>query len=251
MCLRQFLPDLPKMPSHYCRQSSSKLYLEPIFQTFQEVFKLYQKRAEDGGAKALSRFRFMEEFNSMNLSLFQPRKDRCDECIKFDEGNLSEEEYNAHRMKARRTQEEKARDKVRAGNEQGVKSVTMDLQSVLLCPRLNASALYYKTKLCVHNFTVYDLVSKHCVCYVSNECEGGLTGNEFASCVVDFLRLTCLRMSMLCILMGVDIRIGMLLWLLPCHIFLKNFGRQSPKILLKKGTPRWRSIVSTAQLKGN
>ena len=186
MCLRQFLPDLPKMPSHYCRQSSSKLYLEPIFQTFQEVFKLYQKRAEDGGAKALSRFRFMEEFNSMNLSLFQPRKDRCDECIKFEEGNLSEEEYNAHRMKARRAQEEKARDKVRAGNEQGVKCVTMDLQSVLLCPRLNASALYYKTKLCVHNFTVYDLVSKHCVCYVWNECEGGPTGNEFASCVVNF-----------------------------------------------------------------
>ena len=71
------------------------------------------------------------------LSLFQPRKDRCDECIKFEEGNLSEE-YNAHRMRARRAQEEKARDKVRAWNEQGVKCVTMDLQSVLLCPRLNA-----------------------------------------------------------------------------------------------------------------
>ena len=129
----------------------------------------------------------MEEFNSMNLSLLQSRKDRCDECIKFEEGNLSEEECNAHRMKARRAQEEKARDKVRAGNEQGVKCETMDLQSVLLCPRLNASALYYKTKLCVHNFTVYDLLGKHCVCYVWNECEGGLTGNEFASCVVDFL----------------------------------------------------------------
>ena len=75
---------------------------------------------------------------------------------------------------------------MRAGNEQGVKCVTMDLQSVLLCPRWKASALYYKTKLCVHNFTVYDLVRKHCVCYVWNECEGGLTGNEFASCVVDF-----------------------------------------------------------------
>ena len=186
MCLRQFLLDLPKMPSRYCRQSSSKLYLEPIFQSFQEVFKLYQKRDEVGGAKALSRFRFMEEFNSMNLSKFQPSKDICDECIKFEEGNLGEEEYNAHRMKARRAQEEKARDKVRAGNEQGVKCVTMDLQSVLLCPRWKASALYYKTKLCVHNFTVYDLVGKHCVCYVWNECEGGLTGNEFASCVVDF-----------------------------------------------------------------
>ena len=54
MCLRQFLLDLPKMPSHYCRQSSSKLYLETISQTFQEVFKLYQKRGEDGSAVLVS-----------------------------------------------------------------------------------------------------------------------------------------------------------------------------------------------------
>ena len=126
------------MPSHYCRQSSSKLYLQPVFQSFQEVFKLYQKRAGDGGVKALSRFRFMEEFNSMNLSLFRPRNDRCDDCITYEEGNLSEDECKANRLKTRRAQEEKARDKGRAGNEYSLKCVTMDLQSVLLCLRTNA-----------------------------------------------------------------------------------------------------------------
>ena len=30
-------------------------------------------------------------------------------------------------------------------------------------------------------------MSKHCVCYVWNACQGGLIGNEFASCAVDFL----------------------------------------------------------------
>lgn len=34
---------------------------------------------------------------------------------------------------------------------------TMDLQAVLLCPKSNVSSLYYKTKLIIHNFTIYDL----------------------------------------------------------------------------------------------
>jgi len=37
---------------------------------------------------------------------------------------------------------------------------TMDLQSVLLCPKSNVSSLYYKTKLIVHNFTIYDIKKK-------------------------------------------------------------------------------------------
>lgn len=43
---------------------------------------------------------------------------------------------------------------------------TMDLQSVLLTLKLEASALYYKTKLAVHNFPLYDLQSKYGSCYV-------------------------------------------------------------------------------------
>ncbi|GFO22678.1 hypothetical protein PoB_004918300 [Plakobranchus ocellatus] len=62
----------------------------------------------------------------------------------------------------------------------------MDLLSVLLCPRTNVSALYYKTKLCIHNFTIYDLITKDCVCCAWNEADGGLTTNEFATCVVDY-----------------------------------------------------------------
>ncbi len=34
---------------------------------------------------------------------------------------------------------------------------TMDLQSVLLCPRLQAAAFYYHMKLQVRNFIVYRL----------------------------------------------------------------------------------------------
>lgn len=40
--IRQFFGELPKMESHYCRSTSSKIYLEPNWQTKRELFRTYQ-----------------------------------------------------------------------------------------------------------------------------------------------------------------------------------------------------------------
>ncbi|KAJ4430673.1 hypothetical protein ANN_19264 [Periplaneta americana] len=40
--------------------------------------------------------------------------------------------------------------------------------------RLQASALYYKSKLQIHNFTIYDLQRNDGYCFLWNECEGGI-----------------------------------------------------------------------------
>jgi len=64
----------------------------------------------------------------------------------------------------------------------------MDLQSVLLCPKSNVSSQYYKTKLIVHNFTVYDLKRKMGYCFLWNETEGGLNAHEFSSIIIHFLQ---------------------------------------------------------------
>ena len=61
------------------------------------------------------------------------------------------------------------------------------LQGLLLCPKLQASALCYKTKLSVHNFTIFDIISHDATNYLWHEGEDGLTANEFASCIVNFL----------------------------------------------------------------
>ena len=65
----------------------------------------------------------------------------------------------------------------------------MDLQSVLKTLPLLASALYHKTKLCVHYFTIYNVRSCEVICYVWHKGEGagGLTASEFASCIIDYL----------------------------------------------------------------
>ena len=57
----------------------------------------------------------------------------------------------------------------------------------MIAPRLQASALYYKTKLSCHNFTMYNLKSGEVVCYFWYEEQGDLSANSFATCVRDCL----------------------------------------------------------------
>ena len=64
---------------------------------------------------------------------------------------------------------------------------TMDVQAVQLVPHLKASALYFKQKLAIHNFTVYNVVTHEVVCYVWHEGEGEVTANVYASCITHFI----------------------------------------------------------------
>lgn len=66
-------------------------------------------------------------------------------------------------------------------NKESIHEVyTIDLQSVLLCSKSNVSSQCYKTKLIVHNFSVYDLKRKLRYCFLWNETECGLTAYEFS-----------------------------------------------------------------------
>lgn len=185
----EFLGKLPKLPSHYCRSTSSKMYLEPIIANKNQLYHLYVEKCNDRDRKPLSRRVLQEECDNMNILVFHPRKDQCDACVSHEAGNMTDEKWASHRADVDEARQEKQNDKQRASTEDEKKTLllTMDLQAVLLAPRLLASALYYKTKLCVRNFTLYDVVTRDVTCYVWHEGEGGVTTNEFASCVVDYL----------------------------------------------------------------
>jgi len=87
----------------------------------------------------------------------------------------------------------------------------VDLQQVLLCTKTFASAVYYKRKLAVHNFTSYDLCTGDGVCNVWHEGQGGLDADEFATLIVDYFnKIPDATESDVIGQMGVHIRIGML-----------------------------------------
>ncbi|CAG9760386.1 unnamed protein product [Ceutorhynchus assimilis] len=127
----------------------------------------------------------MKIFEELKLSLYAPKKDLCDVCEAYNTKNLSEEKYNMHQTFKQEARQEKERDK--SSSDITVNVYAMDLQSVLLSPKSTVSAMYYKTKLIVHNFTIYNLKNKEGFCFLWNESEGGLTANEFSSIISFFI----------------------------------------------------------------
>lgn len=172
--LTDWLNALPTVDSHYCRKRPT--YGEKKFlytgTTIANLHREYKMNADKKGVRAFEVTFFSNRFHEETFSVFIPRKDRCDVCESFKYGNISKDEYDTHIKLKHEARNEKERDKESASVSKSV--WTMDLQAVLLCRKTKASTIYYKAKLQMHNFTLYDLSSKHGYCYLWNETEGDL-----------------------------------------------------------------------------
>ncbi|KAJ8866257.1 hypothetical protein PR048_032100 [Dryococelus australis] len=93
--LKKFLDSLLRMEPHYCRQSTSKFDLEPIWQlTFNSLYKFYDNECKNNDEIPLSYKTFSQVFQSLNLSLFLLKKDKCNICCGYSAGNEPDEEDN-------------------------------------------------------------------------------------------------------------------------------------------------------------
>lgn len=180
----EFLEKLPKLPSHYCRKSTSRLYFEPYIKSISQLYNMYGIMCNEENKQPVSRKIFNEIYNKTNFSVYHPKKDQCDICCSYQTKNIGEDEWNEHIKDKDRSREEKNRDKEKAKLNEII-VFTMDLQAVKICPNLKASALYYKCKLCVHNFTMYNLSSHECTCYWWDETQSDLSASSFVSCIID------------------------------------------------------------------
>jgi len=95
-----------------------------------------------------------KDFQRQNISLFYPKKDQCDICCSYDTWNLAHNDYVEHIARKEEARLEKKHDKERAIANSDMKVITVDSQAVLLSPVLQASAVYYMTRLACHNYTI-------------------------------------------------------------------------------------------------
>ncbi|XP_050309275.1 uncharacterized protein LOC126745457 [Anthonomus grandis grandis] len=181
--IRNFFEKLLKLPSHYWRASTSKLYLEPMFRSYFEVYEVYKKEVENPSGKDV----FVAEMKKLNIDIFQPRKDQCDLCFSHNLGHVDDDTYNKHTEEKNKARKEKEKDKEDVIIQKSVTVFTVDVQAVQLVPQLQASMLYFKQNLACHNFTIYNVVTKAVICYVWHEGQGGMESNCFATCLIDFL----------------------------------------------------------------
>lgn len=184
---RKFLDSLPKLPSHYCRQSTSKLYLEPVFRSKSQLYKEYSSQIKICNKQQVSMPKFSSILDDMNIGIFLPKKDKCDICCAHDVGNVTDETWKKHLQKKDDARDAKAIDK-QAAIEGSCHVLVMDVQAVKIAPLLTASACYYKNKLVVHNFTIYDLKSHAARCCLWDESEGELVASVFATCLIKYIQ---------------------------------------------------------------
>ena len=186
--VKNFIKCFPTMPSHYCRKDSKLMYLEPGL-SLSRMYGLYKAEVDHQKRRCVGRKVFDAVFHELDLAFYNPRKDQCDICLQFKEGKVDQLHYEEHLAEKERARVCKELDKQFAiKNVDTTRVVTVDLQQLLQCPKSFSSAVYYKRKLSVHNFTIYDLASKDGQCYLWHEGNGGLDSDEFASMVVDYLK---------------------------------------------------------------
>lgn len=78
--LTDFLEKMPKLPSHYCRQNTKKVYIEPVgVHNISDIYREYEKLCKnntEGPVAPLSRFTFDSVIHDLNISFQPPKKDR-------------------------------------------------------------------------------------------------------------------------------------------------------------------------------
>lgn len=196
------------MESHYCRADSMRLYLDaklnirkmyaafiPFFrENLPPLVSLADGSVEQDVAipsEKTYRTVFCTEYN---MSFFTPRKDQCAVCARKNEIANNVEKlaaYQEHLKQKDRAQAEKKTDKVKSLADPTFVMSTFDMQSILQLPVSAIGPLYYKRKLTLHNFTIYEsAVSKidNASCYLWAEIDGNRGVNEIGTCIFDYLQ---------------------------------------------------------------
>jgi len=98
---------LPKIPSHYCRKRTDRLYLEGSFNSIQEFFYSYKQKCIKDQLLPFSMCFFSQYMKEHKLSIFILKNDQCDLCTSYNNFQISEEEYAEHIAYKNRAREEK------------------------------------------------------------------------------------------------------------------------------------------------
>lgn len=181
----EWLELIPKVPSHYCRSSSKRIYVESTFTSIRHMYRVYSDWCTQNEKPKAGLCKFRAILDKEKIAIHSPRKDQCDTCVGHSLGFVDEAEYKIHVERKDAAREKKKKLTESASNDRLV--ITMDVQSVLLAPKTLASAMYYKQKLEIHNFSIYQMNDRDVHLYVWDESEGGVSSSEFVSCLVDYI----------------------------------------------------------------
>lgn len=181
--------------SHYIRKDSSKIYLDNEL-SFSRMFNMYKTWSVLNNysktAQTLRQYRDIINSN-MNVGFFMPKKDLCDICQSFKNETLPSEDqkevYNTHITNKNSARVLKTSDKVHAiSRSPKVVTASFDFQKILNVPHGDVGLYYYKRKLSLYNFSIFDMAELEGICYMWTENTAKRGANEVSSCLSMFIQ---------------------------------------------------------------
>ncbi|KAK3929672.1 Alanine racemase [Frankliniella fusca] len=192
--VRRHINMFARVPSNYTRERTKREYLEPHIKSVERMYKIYVTWAKkENIPKIASADMYRKVFNcEFNLGFFMPRKDQCEVCNKWKtaknhvERREMVQEFATHIANKKLVTKLKKEDKTTASVTKCV--ACFDLQKVLPCPRSETSLFFYRNKLSLFNFTVFDLRLKEGHCYLWTEVDAHKGANEVGSNLFHFIQ---------------------------------------------------------------
>lgn len=193
--IRAHILRFPKVESHYCRQKTSREYLNAEL-TLVKMYDMYKQEAIEKGINTIASITtYRKIFNSLNLSFHTPKKDQCTLCVIVHQSangiidDSLRREYELHTANKKKAREKKQNQKEMALSDPKRVCAVFDLQQVIHLPITKENAIFYKQRLSVYNFTVYNIATRDCYCYTWHEGQSKRGSSEISTCLFMFLEI--------------------------------------------------------------
>lgn len=190
-----FIMKLPAVPSHYCRNKTTRKYLPTEFRNITFLYGIFKKDQISNGKNifvSLKVFRdiFKKEFN---IGFHLPKKDKCGLCEyrkdkDYQETKKSKQKYEEHLRNKNICKNVFLADQKKSLKDPTFLCVSFDLQKVLNTPHGDNLLLYYARKYAYYNLTVYENITQNAHCYLWGECDGGRGCNEICTIMFKYLQ---------------------------------------------------------------
>jgi len=189
--IRQHISLIQRVPSHYSRKDTAREYVSGDL-NLRKLYDMYILWCREEDVLPCKKSMYEEVFRmEYNIFFHTPKKDQCEFCTRYQNSSIEvkatiQNEYDDHQRNKVRARETKDNEKLRAKQDSRIVSAVYDLEQVLQCPALEVSVLFYKRKLSVYNFTIYELGNSDGHCYMWHEGLAKRGGNDMATCVFKF-----------------------------------------------------------------
>lgn len=190
---KNFIKSLPAVPSHYCRSSTSKLYLPAEVKNISNLYRIYKSTMENQNSDPIGMSCFKKFLKrDYNIGIHVPKKDKCIKCERYknipdsEKTDQDKEDYNNHQISKDAAKLLFLKEQNRSTTD-GFLVTSFDLQKVLATPHGPSMMFGFSRKYAVYNFTVYESKSQNSYCYLWGEKDGKRGVNEICTNLYSYL----------------------------------------------------------------